>query len=194
MKENSYYEKLCVNCRFLIKIEVPVNGERNTDKKFCNDYCRRNYHYKNRLTAREKQIVHLRQQGKTLVEIGKQFDISKQAISVILQKVEKKMRHLEYMKMRLKEEEMKDMVNQPEHYTSSSIETIDMIESITAEGFHYYLEGNILKYLARYRHKNGIQDLEKAQWYLNKLIEVQHDTSDGDVHTEVRMDSTTRTT
>ena len=104
------------------------------------------------------------------------------------------MRHLEYMKMRLKEEEMKDMVNHPEHYTSSSIETIDMIESITAEGFHYYLEGNILKYLARYRHKNGIQDLQKALWYLNKLIEVQYDTSDGDVHTEVRMDSTTRTT
>ena len=103
-------------------------------------------------------------------------------------------RHLEYMKMKLKEEEMKDMVNHPEHYTNSSVETIDMIESITAEGFHYYLEGNILKYLARYRHKNGIQDLQKAQWYLNKLIEVQYDTSDGDVHTEVRMDSTTRTT
>ena len=91
------------------------------------------------------------------------------------------MRHLEYMKWMLtksqkkliEEDEMKDMVNKPEHYTNSSIETIDMIESITAEGFHYYLEGNILKYLARYRHKNGIQDLEKAQWYLKKLIEVE---------------------
>jgi len=124
------------------------------------------------------------------------------------------MRHLEYMKKRLKEEEMKWMltksqkkilaedemkkkqanqqsdnielsklVNHPDHYTNSSIETIDMIESITAEGFHYYLEGNILKYLARYRHKNGIQDLQKALWYLNKLIEVRYDTSDGDVHT-----------
>ena len=108
-----------------------------------------------------------------------------------------KMRHLEYMKKRLKEEEMKKkqanqqsdnielskLVNHPDHYTNSSIETIDMIESITAEGFHYYLEGNILKYLARYRHKNGIQDLQKALWYLNKLIEVRYDTSDGDVHT-----------
>lgn len=116
--------------------------------------------------------------------------------------------HMEYMRMRFKEEEMKKkqadeqsdnqemekMVNHPDHYTYSSIETIDMIESMTAEGFHYYLEGNILKYLARYRHKNGIQDLKKAQWYLNKLIEVQYDTSDGNVHTEVRMDSTTRTT
>ena len=88
LKENSYFEKFCLNCRSIMK--VPVNGERGTERKFCNDYCRRNYHYKNRLTAREKQIVHLRQQGKTLVEIGKQFDISKQAISVILQKVKKK--------------------------------------------------------------------------------------------------------
>jgi len=100
------------------------------------------------------------------------------------------MRHMEYMrwmftksqKKLLEEEAMKDMVNHPEHYTNSSIETIDMIESMTAEGFKYYLEGNILKYLTRYRHKNGIQDLKKAQWYLNKLIEVQYDTSDGDVH------------
>tara|TARA_R100001129_G_scaffold42479_2_gene29176 strand:- start:171 stop:533 length:363 start_codon:yes stop_codon:yes gene_type:complete len=88
LKENSYFEKFCLNCRSIMK--VPVNGERGTERKFCNDYCRRNYHYKNRLTAREKQIVHLRQQGKTLVEIGKQFNISKQAISVILQKVENK--------------------------------------------------------------------------------------------------------
>jgi len=49
------------------------------------------------------------------------------------------MRHMEYMKRSLKEEEMKDLVNHPEHYTKSSIETIDMIESVTAEGFHYYL-------------------------------------------------------
>ena len=55
------------------------------------------------------------------------------------------MRHMEYMKKRLKEEEMKDMVNHPDHYTNSSVETIDMIESVTAEGFHYYLEGNILE-------------------------------------------------
>lgn len=91
-------------------------------------------------------------------------------------------RYMDYMIQGLQENKMKDMVNHPEHYTNSSIETIDMIESMTAEGFHYYLEGNILKYLTRYRHKNGIQDLKKAQWYLNKLIEVQNDTSDGNVH------------
>jgi len=82
----------------------------------------------------------------------------------------------------MRQDELKDMVNHPDHYTNSSIETIDIIESVTAEGFQYYLEGNILKYLTRYRHKNGIEDLKKAQWYLNKLIEVQHDFTDGDVH------------
>ena len=39
-------------------------------------------------------------------------------------------------------------------------------------GFDYYLQGNIVKYLWRYRYKNGVEDLKKAQWYLNKLIEV----------------------
>ena len=38
-----------------------------------------------------------------------------------------------------------------------------------------FLEGNIIKYVTRYRKKNGVQDLEKALHYLNKLIEVEHD-------------------
>ena len=67
------------------------------------------------------------------------------------------------------------MVNHPPHYNASKIETIDMIESATEHGFEYYLQGNIIKYMVRYRHKNGIQDLKKAQWYLNKLIEVKNE-------------------
>ena len=39
------------------------------------------------------------------------------------------------------------------------------------EGYEHYLQGNIIKYLWRYRYKNGTEDLKKAQWYLNKLIE-----------------------
>lgn len=41
----------------------------------------------------------------------------------------------------------------------------------TDSGFEYYLQGNILKYIWRYRYKNGTEDLKKAQWYLNKLIQ-----------------------
>ena len=63
-----------------------------------------------------------------------------------------------------------DMVNHPPHYNKASIETIDAIEAMTDEGFAYYLQGNIMKYLWRYRYKNGTEDLKKAQWYLNKLI------------------------
>jgi len=88
-------------------------------------------------------------------------------------------RHIDYMVRRLKEEEQKkeDMVNHPAHYNKAGIETIDAIEAATNEGFKYYLQGNILKYIWRYEYKNGVEDLEKAQWYLNKLIEVTNDKS-----------------
>ena len=65
-----------------------------------------------------------------------------------------------------------DMVNHPPHYNKNGIETIDAIESVTEEGFEYYLQGNILKYLWRYRYKNGAEDLRKARWYLDKLIKI----------------------
>jgi len=80
--------------------------------------------------------------------------------------------HEEYM--REKEKLFgKDMVNSPPHYNQAGIECIDAIGAATDEGFEYYLQGNIIKYLWRYRYKNGVEDLEKAQWYLNKLIEVK---------------------
>ena len=91
---------------------------------------------------------------------------------------------MEYMKMRQKQAdaqsdntEMQDMVNHPAHYNKAGIETIDAIGAATNEGFKYYLQGNILKYIWRYEYKNGVEDLEKAQWYLNKLIEVTNDKS-----------------
>jgi len=67
--------------------------------------------------------------------------------------------------------EKEDMVNNPPHYNKSGIETIDAIKAMTDTGYEYYLQGNIMKYLWRYRYKNGVEDLKKAQWYLNELIE-----------------------
>ena len=64
-----------------------------------------------------------------------------------------------------------DMGNSPPHYNQAGVECIDAIRAATDEGYEYYLQGNIIKYLWRYRYKNGVQDLEKAQWYLEKLIE-----------------------
>tara|TARA_R100001460_G_scaffold35908_1_gene69008 strand:- start:890 stop:1138 length:249 start_codon:yes stop_codon:yes gene_type:complete len=82
---------------------------------------------------------------------------------------------MEYMKMRAKEQE--DMVNSPAHYNKAGIETIDALQAMLVDGFDYYLQGNVFKYLWRYRYKNGIEDLKKAQWYLNKLIEQYDDKS-----------------
>jgi len=69
-----------------------------------------------------------------------------------------------------------DMVNSPPHYNKAGIECIDAIRAATGDGYEYYLQGNIIKYLWRYRYKNGTEDLKKAQWYLDKLIE-EHNES-----------------
>ena len=65
-----------------------------------------------------------------------------------------------------------DIVNNPSHYRQSSTETIDLIkESMTTEEFLGYLKGACMKYMSRYKYKGQpIQDLEKAEWYLKRLI------------------------
>lgn len=66
-----------------------------------------------------------------------------------------------------------DFVNHPPHYqTKNGLETIDVIEAFTedltgAEAIH---TGNVIKYICRWKHKNGLEDLKKARWYLNRLI------------------------
>ena len=64
-----------------------------------------------------------------------------------------------------------DPVNHPPHYNKGGLEAIDYIEQQLEDGFADYLEGNVLKYMHRWRYKNGIEDLKKAEWYLKKLIE-----------------------
>ena len=65
---------------------------------------------------------------------------------------------------------MSDVVNSPAHFTNSKIEAIDYLADTLGEGFSYFLEGNVKKYLHRWRYKNGVEDLKKAQWYLDRLI------------------------
>lgn len=66
---------------------------------------------------------------------------------------------------------IEDTVNHPSHYASGEIECIDAIESsMTHEAFCGYLKGNVQKYMWRYENKGGLESLEKAQWYLSKLI------------------------
>ena len=67
-------------------------------------------------------------------------------------------------------EELFKNVDKPPHYQSDAgIEVIDVIEAFNLT----YHEGNVLKYLLRWRKKGGKQDLLKAQWYLNRFIETQ---------------------
>tara|TARA_R100001530_G_scaffold131295_1_gene102857 strand:- start:1139 stop:1438 length:300 start_codon:yes stop_codon:yes gene_type:complete len=73
--------------------------------------------------------------------------------------------------------EKSDMVNKPPHYNKANIECIKAIEAATDDGFQFYLQGNIIKYIWRYRYKNGIEDLKKADWYLKKLIKVLENAS-----------------
>lgn len=66
-----------------------------------------------------------------------------------------------------------DLINHPKHYkTESGLETIDVIEAFTdgLKGIEATDTGNIIKYICRWKKKNGLQDLKKAQWYLNHLI------------------------
>jgi predicted GTPase len=93
-------------------------------------------------------------------------------------------RYEEYMKSMLRQEELRmaqankqsdnvvDMVNNPPHYNQTGIECIHAISAATDKGFKYYLQGNVMKYLWRFDYKDKpLEDLQKAKWYLEKLIE-----------------------
>ena len=67
----------------------------------------------------------------------------------------------------------KDMVNSPSHYTQGSIECIEAIEQVVKDldGMEAMCTGNAIKYLWRWKHKNGVEDLKKAVWYLQRMID-----------------------
>jgi len=70
-------------------------------------------------------------------------------------------------------ESIKDPIN-PSHYKGEGIECIDYIkERSSKEEFVGYLNGNLIKYLHRWKNKNGVEDLRKARWYLDSLIKEQ---------------------
>lgn len=70
--------------------------------------------------------------------------------------------------------EVEDSVNQPSHYTSGGIECLDAMQAmLSKDEFIGFLRGNVFKYNWRYKLKNGIEDLKKAKFYQDKLIEVE---------------------
>lgn len=66
-----------------------------------------------------------------------------------------------------------DPVNHPDHYTRGGIECIDAIQAVVTDlpGKEAWLVGQIIKYVWRYRWKNGAEDLKKARFYLDRLIQ-----------------------
>ena len=66
-----------------------------------------------------------------------------------------------------------DAVNHPSHYCRYGIECIDVIRATTKgmPAFDAFCQGNAMKYLFRWQYKNGVEDLKKAKWYIDKLIE-----------------------
>lgn len=68
---------------------------------------------------------------------------------------------------------MIDNVNHPSHYCQGGIECIDALKAATVgkTGIEAVCVANVIKYLWRYEEKNGIEDVNKAQWYINRLIQ-----------------------
>lgn len=78
-------------------------------------------------------------------------------------------------------EKLFDVVNKPRHYNLGKVECIDAIEAATIglHGIKAVCAGNVIKYTWRHHHKNGVQDLEKARFYLDKLISLQKEDKNG---------------
>ena len=82
-----------------------------------------------------------------------------------------------------------NIVNHPDHYNVRGIEAIDVIKAYTSDlrGIQAVDTGNVIKYILRWNKKNGLEDLLKAQWYLNHLInniKEDRETEDKNAYTE----------
>lgn len=75
----------------------------------------------------------------------------------------------------MSEKTLLEKIDHPEHYNLGGIECIDAISAATSQlvGEEAFCTGNAIKYLWRWKNKNGVEDLRKAVWYINRLIELQ---------------------
>ena len=126
--------------------------------------------------SKTAQIRALREKGLTVAQIVKKLKTSPSSVYQVQWKTAKEKAGLDKLagKFRdaiwaipVQEPVQPDPVNHPPHYKAGGIETIDFIE---AKRLGYHL-GNVVKYISRAQHKGGMQDLLKAQWYLNRAIE-----------------------
>ena len=80
--------------------------------------------------------------------------------------------HLKDAELNIEPENKPDMVSHPKHYTQGDIECIDALKAATVgkRGIEAVCVANVIKYLWRYEEKNGIEDVRKAKWYIERLL------------------------
>ena len=80
--------------------------------------------------------------------------------------------HLKDTELNIEPENKPDMVSHPKHYTQGGIECIDALKAATVgkRGIEAVCVANVIKYLWRYEEKNGIEDVRKAKWYVERLL------------------------
>jgi len=80
---------------------------------------------------------------------------------------------------------MSEKVNHPSHYTAGKVECIDALEAATVglQGIEAICTANAIKYLWRWKFKNGVEDLKKCIWYTEKLIAITEKNNAQTSHT-----------
>lgn len=72
----------------------------------------------------------------------------------------------------VEEESMSKLIDKQDHYKANGVEPIELMkQNFTKEEYNGFLQGNVLKYMMRFKRKNGVEDLKKALTYLTWLIE-----------------------
>lgn len=124
------------------------------------------------------KVIELYNKGYGPTEIGQEVGRAQSTISNLLKKlvadgrIEKREVERTNKSINIKEIQKKvETVNHPVHYNQGKIECIDYIDDVLKDDYGFYI-GNIIKYVARYKGKNGLEDLKKAKWYLDRLVSI----------------------
>lgn len=128
-------------------------------------------HYKNGLCSKNNELI--------CTDDMSCWELSDNAKADVLHDAETEHEYdpVEMLLNRAKNKTEHDAVNSPAHYTSGGIECIDCIKAALGDNFIGFLIGNVFKYCYRYRNKNGVTDLKKAAWYLDRAIkEIEDET------------------
>lgn len=177
------------------RLEIaPANRQKDEMKRFeyfecdwCRSVCKMNYEtYRNLFEPfirpdtkyrceRCYQLENKRPPGRPKKEPTETVTQTQQQNNVRIESDKEEDKTVVTVRMDWKPQEPTNIIDHPPHYTAGNIECIDAIEA-AIEGLppqEAVLVANVIKYLWRYKRKNGKQDLQKAQWYLNRLVDKQ---------------------